>query len=90
MKSLKANDGKSLADKLALMIGNVGENATLKRALGIKVDDGIYLTGKLKLFQILCREFLFVWPNNSSGCSQLSKKIYHSFPHLLCTHLVEI
>lgn len=50
MKSLKANDGKSLADKLALMIGNVGENASLKRALGIKVDNGFYLTGKLIVY----------------------------------------
>ncbi|XP_050309827.1 elongation factor Ts, mitochondrial isoform X2 [Anthonomus grandis grandis] len=45
LRSLKGNDGKSLADKLALMIGNVGENATLKRAVGIKVSEGIHLAG---------------------------------------------
>ncbi|CAG9768454.1 unnamed protein product [Ceutorhynchus assimilis] len=45
LKTLKASDGKSLADKLALMIGTVGENASLKRAIGIRVNNGIYLTG---------------------------------------------
>jgi len=45
LKSLKHSDGKTLADKLALLIGTVGENATLKRAIGLKVNDGVYLTG---------------------------------------------
>lgn len=46
LKSLKSIDGKSLADKLALMIGTVGENASLKRALCIQAGPGIHLTGK--------------------------------------------
>lgn len=45
LRSLKASDGLTLADKLALMIGSVGENATLKRAVGVKVSNGVYLTG---------------------------------------------
>ncbi|KAF7280375.1 elongation factor Ts, mitochondrial [Rhynchophorus ferrugineus] len=45
LKSLKTEDGTTLADKLALMIGNVGENATLKRAVCLKVNNGIYLEG---------------------------------------------
>ncbi|XP_072390062.1 elongation factor Ts, mitochondrial [Diabrotica undecimpunctata] len=45
LKNLKATDGKSLADRLALMIGTVGENASLKRALCIRAGDGIHLTG---------------------------------------------
>lgn len=45
LKSLKSIDGKSLADKLALMIGTVGENASLKRALCIQAGPGIHLTG---------------------------------------------
>lgn len=45
LKQLKVLDGKTLADKLALLIGLVGENASLKRALGFKVQNGIYLTG---------------------------------------------
>lgn len=45
LKNLKANDGKSLADKLALMIGTVGENAVLKRALCLKTAKGVHLAG---------------------------------------------
>nr|CAI5818993.1 unnamed protein product [Callosobruchus analis] len=39
------NDGKRLADKLALMIGTVGENATLKQGIGLKACEGIHLVG---------------------------------------------
>ncbi|ENN74820.1 elongation factor Ts, mitochondrial [Dendroctonus ponderosae] len=45
LKSLKASDGNTLADKIALMIGSVGENATLKRAVGIRVNNGTHLSG---------------------------------------------
>ncbi|XP_066138032.1 elongation factor Ts, mitochondrial isoform X2 [Euwallacea fornicatus] len=45
LMSLKTDDGKSLGDKLALMIGSVGENALLKRAVGVKVANGIHLSG---------------------------------------------
>lgn len=45
MKNLKTTDGKSLADKVALMIGTVGENATLKRALCLKAGPGVQLAG---------------------------------------------
>ncbi|XP_066253774.1 elongation factor Ts, mitochondrial [Euwallacea similis] len=45
LKSLKTDDGKSLEDKLALMIGSIGENASLKRAVGVKVANGIHLNG---------------------------------------------
>ncbi|CAH2008288.1 unnamed protein product [Acanthoscelides obtectus] len=39
------SDGKSLADKLVLMIGTVGENATLKQGVGLKTSEGIHLVG---------------------------------------------
>ncbi|XP_060516741.1 elongation factor Ts, mitochondrial [Cylas formicarius] len=44
LKNLKSLDGKTLADKLALTIGSVGENATLKRAECVKVNEDIYLS----------------------------------------------
>nr|XP_023012075.1 elongation factor Ts, mitochondrial isoform X2 [Leptinotarsa decemlineata] len=44
LKNLKAADGKLLADKLALAIGTLGENATLKRALCLKAGNGIHLS----------------------------------------------
>ncbi|RZB39868.1 elongation factor Ts, mitochondrial, partial [Asbolus verrucosus] len=45
LKNLPASDGKSLADHLALMIGTVGENASLKRAFCVKVQNDVHLTG---------------------------------------------
>lgn len=45
MKNLKLDDGKTLADQLALLIGNVGENASLRRAICFKVADSIELAG---------------------------------------------
>ena len=38
LKELNSDDGKSLADHVALMIGSVGENASLKRALCLRTD----------------------------------------------------
>lgn len=45
LKNLKSSDGKSLADHLALLIGTVGENATIKRAICFKVDNDLKLSG---------------------------------------------
>lgn len=45
LKDLACQDGKKLSDVLALMIGTLGENATLKRALCYSSTDGIYLSG---------------------------------------------
>lgn len=45
LKDLKAFDGRSLADHLALMIGTVGENASLKRAFCLKADDSLHIYG---------------------------------------------
>lgn len=45
MKSLKTDDGKSLGDHLALMIGTVGENAMLRRAICYKIPETIKLSG---------------------------------------------
>lgn len=45
LKNLKCKDGKLLSDHVALLIGTVGENTSLKRALCLKVKDGIHLTG---------------------------------------------
>ncbi|XP_055372010.1 elongation factor Ts, mitochondrial-like [Condylostylus longicornis] len=43
LKHLKANDGKTLSDHLALLIGTVGENATLKRAICFKTNNDLKL-----------------------------------------------
>lgn len=39
MKHLKSAEGASLSDKVALMIGTVGENATLRRGFCLKVTE---------------------------------------------------
>jgi len=43
-------DGKTLGDHLALMIGTVGENAILKRALCFKTCDSVHMAGELIKF----------------------------------------
>ncbi|TMW49881.1 hypothetical protein DOY81_005062 [Sarcophaga bullata] len=45
LKNLKSADGKSLADHLALLIGTVGENASIKRAICFKVNNDLKLSG---------------------------------------------
>lgn len=45
LRNLKLEDGKTLADQLAMLIGNIGENATLRRATCFKVADSIQLAG---------------------------------------------
>jgi len=45
LKNLTTNNGKKLLDEMALMIGSVGENATLRRAICFKVPDAIQLAG---------------------------------------------
>uniref|UniRef100_A0A182MH27 Elongation factor Ts, mitochondrial n=1 Tax=Anopheles culicifacies TaxID=139723 RepID=A0A182MH27_9DIPT len=45
LKQIVLEDGKSLGDHLALMIGTVGENASLNRAICYKAPDSIQLTG---------------------------------------------
>ncbi|XP_022919011.2 elongation factor Ts, mitochondrial isoform X2 [Onthophagus taurus] len=45
LKSLPVSDGKPLSDHIALMIGTIGENASLSRAFCIKVSDGLHLFG---------------------------------------------
>ncbi|XP_062547317.1 elongation factor Ts, mitochondrial isoform X1 [Armigeres subalbatus] len=45
LKQIKLEDGKSLGDHLALMIGTVGENASLNRAVCYKAPESINLTG---------------------------------------------
>jgi len=45
LKAILGPNGKSLADELALLIGSVGENATLRRATCIKTTDPISLVG---------------------------------------------
>jgi elongation factor Ts len=43
LKNLTTNEGKTLADELALMIGTVGENSVLRRALCYKTPESIEL-----------------------------------------------
>jgi len=45
LKEITGSNGKSLGDELALMIGSVGENATLRRATCFKASDPISLFG---------------------------------------------
>lgn len=47
LKNLKTSDGKTLADHLALMIGTVGENASLKRAICYKSPAGVSIAGHI-------------------------------------------
>lgn len=44
LKNLKTNDGKSLGDSLALMIGTVGENASIKRAIVYKTPESVSIS----------------------------------------------
>ncbi|KAG5677114.1 hypothetical protein PVAND_006897 [Polypedilum vanderplanki] len=45
LKNLKLEDGKMLSDHLALLIGKIGENTVLKRAICYKTADTIKLFG---------------------------------------------
>lgn len=45
LKNLLSSNNKKLADEMALMIGSVGENASLKRAVCFKVSKSIQLIG---------------------------------------------
>lgn len=45
LKNLMSSNNKKLADEMALMIGSVGENAQLKRAVCFKVPPSIQLIG---------------------------------------------
>lgn len=45
LKNLKLSDGKNLSDHLALLIGKIGENTVLKRAICYKTADSIKLFG---------------------------------------------
>lgn len=45
MKKISYEDGKTLGDHLALLIGTVGENTNLRRAICYKVPDSLQLVG---------------------------------------------
>ncbi|KAL7739754.1 hypothetical protein ACLKA6_014994 [Drosophila palustris] len=45
LKNLETPQGGSLADHLALLIGAIGENATIRRALCFKVNNDLMLAG---------------------------------------------
>lgn len=45
LKNLMSNNSKKLSDEMALMIGHVGENASLKRAVCFKVPESVQLIG---------------------------------------------
>lgn len=44
LRQLPTKEGKCLADQLALVIGSLGENATLRRAMCFKTDGNIHLS----------------------------------------------
>lgn len=45
LKNLPSSDGKTLGDQMALTIGTLGENASLRRAVCFKGDTGVKITG---------------------------------------------
>lgn len=45
LKNLKSDDGKNLSDHLALLIGKIGENTVLRRAICYKTAETIKLFG---------------------------------------------
>lgn len=45
LKNLRMADGKTLGDHLALLIGTVGENASIKRAICFKTSNDLQLAG---------------------------------------------
>lgn len=45
LTNLRTDDGKTLGDHLALLIGIVGENATMKRAICFKANNELQLSG---------------------------------------------
>lgn len=45
LKHMKAGDGKTLGDHLALLIGSVGENAFIKRAVCFKTNEELRIAG---------------------------------------------
>lgn len=45
MRNLKAPDGKILGDHLALLIGTVGENTVMRRAICFKTNNDLKLAG---------------------------------------------
>lgn len=45
MKNIKYDDNKTLGDHLALLIGTVGENTNLRRAICYKVPETLQLVG---------------------------------------------
>lgn len=45
LKAMAADDGSPLADHLALLIGNIGENVSLRRAFCFSVEDGLKISG---------------------------------------------
>ena len=42
---MKGIDGKKLADETALLVSQVGEKVSLRRALCVNVTDELYITG---------------------------------------------
>lgn len=57
LKNLEALDGKTLGDHLALTIGTVGENASLRRAFCFKGDTGVKITGREQDYLKICTLF---------------------------------
>ncbi|XP_017117187.1 elongation factor Ts, mitochondrial [Drosophila elegans] len=45
LKNLRTEEGRTLGDHLALLIGAIGENATIRRALCFKVNNDLKLVG---------------------------------------------
>lgn len=56
LSSLSAPDGKTLADHVALNIGLLGENMTLKRAVLISANGNTLLSGQFDLALLLIYE----------------------------------
>lgn len=95
LKNLKTEDGKSLGDHLALVIGNVGENASFKRAICFKSSEGVCISGHihpssepLEDGRILTGKYgalaAFNSNSNSSEMSEDTRALYRN----ICQHIV--
>lgn len=90
LKSIRLLDGKTLGDHLALMIGNVGENATMRRAICFKSPSSIHLCGyahPTQANEISLRETQLIGKYGSIVAFK-SQNTNYEIQRNLCQHIV--
>ncbi|KAJ9589752.1 hypothetical protein L9F63_017054 [Diploptera punctata] len=98
LKSLSCEDGKSLADHTALLIGNVGENVTLRRAYCLQAGEGISVAGYTHPAPSHVQKTLFgkygaliAFKKISEGCDDdmpIVKMSTDQIGRLMCQHII--